>query len=128
MYIYISIRECFERRVGGGGGKGEERKEGRKNEERNREVANSSAICVPAGNSGKEEISACRIPWIRVYIYVALHFIFRDMNNDPHRSGEKWRYRGGIFGNGGGKMMERRCFWKFSPGIGRGRQFSGRDV
>lgn len=61
---------------------GEGRKEGRKNEERNREVANSSAICAPTGNSGKEEISACRIPWIRVYIYiyiyVGLYFIFRE--------------------------------------------------
>lgn len=76
-------------------------------------MANSFAICAPAGNSGKEEISACRIPWIRVYIYTYSPFYFsreRDMNNDPHRSGEKWRYRDGISGNGGGKMMERRCF------------------
>lgn len=91
MYIYISIRECFERRVGGGAGKGEERKEGRKNEERNREVANSSAICVPAGNSGKEEISACRIPWIRVYIYMWPSILFFEIritiHIDPGKSG-----------------------------------------
>lgn len=94
-------------------------------------MANSFAICAPAGNSGKEEISACRIPWIRVYIYTYSPFYFsreRDMNNDPHRSGEKWRYRNGISGNGGGKMMERRCFWEFSSGIGRGMQRRDRTM
>ena len=80
-------------------------------------MANSSAICAPTGNNGKEEISACRIPWIRVYIYIYIYirgslFYFsrkRDMNNDPGKNegiaveflgtGEGEWWRGVVFGN-----------------------------
>lgn len=50
-------------------------------------MANSFAICAPAGNSGKEEISACRIPWIRVYIYIyILSILFFERTRYEQRS------------------------------------------